>query len=96
MSLRLMLAAVVVGSGVFAAEARAQHVLTDTEAGKLTFDALTAEPVYRPIYRPQYRPIYRQIMAVRRVHRFGSISRRMHASWKAAHVYSVGVHSSRR
>ena len=43
----------------------AQHVVTDTEAGKLTFDALTATP----------RPIYRPIVAFRRSHHGAYISR---------------------
>ena len=43
----------------------AQHVVTDMEAGKLTFDALTATP----------RPIYRPIVAFRHVHRGAYISR---------------------
>lgn len=39
---------------VMAPRASAQHVVTDDEAGKLTFDALTATPrpiVHRVIYR---------------------------------------------
>jgi len=64
--------------------ARAQHVLTDTEAGKLTFGSLIAQP--RPI--PRYIPH----LAVRRVsdehrvpaepraHRPSRVSRLIHAS----------------
>lgn len=62
-----------------AAPAFAQHVVTNVEAGKLTFDALTATP----------RPVYRPIMAVRRLHRSGGISRVVyrrrsgsHSSWR--------------
>ena len=38
--------------------ARAQHVVTEDEASKLTLEALTAapRPVYRPVYRASYRP----------------------------------------
>ena len=35
--------------------AKAQHVVTEAEASKLTLEALTAAP--RPIYRTYYRPI---------------------------------------
>ena len=48
----------VIGSPPLAA--RAQHVVTEDEAGKLTLEALTAapRPVYRPIYHiAYYRPV---------------------------------------
>ena len=77
-SLRAALLTAALGVGVvFAADAPqafAQHVVTDNEAGKLTLDALTAAP----------RPVYRTVMATRRAHRPGYVSRSMHASSKAA------------
>ena len=47
--------------------ARAQHVVTSVEAGKLTLAALTAAP------RPVYRPVYRRVMAVRSLHQAGGV-----------------------
>ena len=60
-----------------ASNAHAQHVVTDTEAGKLTLDALTATP--QPVIRPVFRPVYRRVLALRRVHRPGAIYRSLHA-----------------
>ena len=53
------------------APARAQHLVTDNEAGKLTLDALTATPA--PVYRPVYRALHRPAMAMRRAHRPGYV-----------------------
>jgi hypothetical protein len=55
--------------------ALAQHVVTDVEAGKLTFDALTATP----------RPIYRQIMDYRRIRRSGFVQHSTHTHLVAYH-----------
>ncbi len=41
--------------------ARAQHVVTEAEASKLTLEALTAPP--RPVYRPAYRAYFRDAMS---------------------------------
>ena len=77
MLLRNVIFGAFLGCGVLLAaaapQARAQHLVTDNEAAKLTLDALTATP------RPVYRPIYRQIMATRRAHRPGYIAHQMHA-----------------
>lgn len=51
--------------GVLPNEARAQHVVTEAEASKLTLEALTAEPVYHP----SYRAYTHQVMATRWVRR---------------------------
>lgn len=71
--LRIAVIAAALGCGIFCAlgtsPARAQHIVTDMEAGKLTLDALTATP----------RPIYRQIMDYRRVHHSGYAPRSVHA-----------------
>ncbi len=81
MSLNAAFATIVLGCTLLlgTAPAFAQHVVTDVEAGKLTFDALTATP----------RPVYRPVMAVRRLHRSGGISRVVyrrrtgsHSSWR--------------
>ena len=81
MSLKAAFATVGLGCALLlgAVPALAQHVVTDVEAGKLTFDALTATP----------RPVYRPAMAVRRLHRYGGISRVVyrrrsgsHSSWR--------------
>jgi hypothetical protein len=73
-ALRLFFISAVLGLGLLSSvgttSALAQHVVTDQEAGKLTLDSLTATP----------RPIYRPILAVRRVHRPGYVSRSMHAT----------------
>ena len=48
--------------------ARAQHVVTEEEAAKLTLEALTAappRPVYRPIYRAVYHPAFARYERVR-------------------------------
>ena len=67
MSMQAVLTAAALGCALLltAPAAFAQHVVTDMEAGKLTLDALTATP----------RPVYRPIMAFRRVHHAGNISR---------------------
>ena len=42
-----------------ASGARAQHVVTEAESGKLTLEALTAVPAPpRPVYRAYYRPAF--------------------------------------
>jgi len=66
-SFQAVFAAAALGCAVLMAAppACAQHVVTNTEAGKLTFDALTATP----------RPIYRPIVAFRHIHRGAYISR---------------------
>ncbi|WP_428376720.1 hypothetical protein [Lichenicoccus sp.] len=71
--------------------AAAQHVVTDSEASKLTLDALTAAP--RPVYRSIYRPIYRQAMAMRRLRYAGGISRAIHAT---AYRHHAGIHTGFR
>ena len=81
MSLKAAFATAALGCALLlgSAPAFAQHVVTDVEAGKLTFDALTATP----------RPVYRPIMAVRRMHRSHGFSRAVyrrrtssHSSWR--------------
>lgn len=55
-------------AGGLAKPALAQHVVTDNEAGKLTFDALTATPApvfHRATYRPVSRHFTYQPAAVR-------------------------------
>ncbi len=66
--------------------ARAQHVVTDSEAGKLTLDALTATP----------RPLYRPIMAMRRVHRSSYVSHLTHVSRAQVRHRRIGVRLARR
>ncbi len=62
----------VIGSAPLAA--RAQHVVTEDEAGKLTLEALTAAP--RPVYRPIYRSAYfRQETGPRYQHRAHGLQR---------------------
>ena len=61
MSLRAALLTTLLGLAVLPIQAHAQHVVTDAEASKLTFDSLVAVP----------RPVYRPIAAFRRVHRAG-------------------------
>lgn len=81
MSLQAVLATAALGCALLIAApaAFAQHVVTDVEAGKLTFDALTATP----------RPVYRPVMALRRVHRGSNFSRvayrrriGFHSAWR--------------
>ena len=62
---------------VSAVPAFAQHVVTEDEAAKLTFEALTAPP--RPVYRPVIRASYRYA-----AHRHGSHSRVSRVSYHAA------------
>lgn len=64
----LLVAATAMLAGV---QARAQHVVTEEEAGKLTLEALTAAP--RPVYH-SYRSLTRPAMAMRYAygHRAGS------------------------
>jgi hypothetical protein len=82
-SLRILVAAL--GSLLLAAPAaRAEHVVTDMEAGKLTFDALTATP----------RPIYRPIMATRRLYRAGGHA--SHAYRTISYRRPFRTHLSRR
>ena len=73
--LRIVFISAVLGCGLFCAAgspaARAQHVVTDVEAGKLTLDALTATP----------RPIYRQVAVFRRMHRSNVASRSSHVHY---------------
>ena len=61
-SLRRLTLTAALAIGLAPVAARAQHVVTEAEASKLTLEALTAappRPVYRPIYRAAYyRPIY--------------------------------------
>ena len=59
--------------------ARAQHVVTEQEAGKLTLEALTAAP---PPPRPAYRAYYRPAMSLRTVH--GRVLRTRMAAWHPA------------
>ena len=86
MSLRAALIAALLGCAAVPGQAYAQHVVTDVEAAKLTLDSLTATP----------RPIYRPVVAYRRVHRPGYVTRAMHASSVSASRRRVGVHVSRR
>lgn len=65
--------------------AHAQHVITDSEADKLTLDALTATP----------RPIYRPVMAIRHMHRTGYASHSARVS-RVAYVRRTGVRRTRR
>ena len=58
--------------------AQAQHVVTEQEAGKLTFEALTAPP---PPPRPVYRTYYRPAMSVRYVHGRAVRTRVVAAAW---------------
>ncbi len=84
MSLRSIAICALLGIGVVSGlstfPAKAQHVVTDYEARKLTLDALTAVP--RPVYRPVFRPVVRQAMAMRRIRHAGGVSRAMHASYR--------------
>ncbi len=86
MSLRIALLTALLGCAALPSQAYAQHLVTDSEAAKLTFDSLTAVP----------RPIYRPVVAFRRVHRPGYVSRGMHASTASAYRRRVGVHLARR
>ena len=86
MSLRIALLTALLGCAAVSAQAYAQHLVTDTEAAKLTFDSLTAVP----------RPIYRPVVAFRRVHRPGYVSRAMHGSTASVYRRRIGVHLSRR
>ncbi len=86
MSLRTALLAALLGGAALTSQAYAQHVVTDAEASKLTFDSLTATP----------RPIYRPVVAFRRMHRPGYVSHAMHASGTAVYRRRIGVHVSRR
>ena len=71
------LVAVVLGSP----GARAQHVVTEAEASKLTLEALTAVPAPpRPIYRAYYRPA----MSVRYFRARGERARFVTAAWHPA------------
>ncbi len=72
------------GCAALPLQAHAQHVVTDAEAAKLTLDSLTATP----------RPIYRPVVAFRRVHRPGYVSRASHAG--SASRRRIGVHFARR
>jgi hypothetical protein len=52
-------AAVVLGMGLLTSAAAlstasAQHIVTESEAGKLSFDALTAEPAHAYVQQAQY------------------------------------------
>ena len=89
MGVRNVFAAMAVAGVVFWAAgsppARAQHVVTDIEAGKLTLDALTATP----------RPIYRPIVAFRRMHRGGYVARAAHVHF-VAYRRRMGFRSMRR
>ena len=84
MSLRAALITVLLGCTALPLQAHAQHVVTDAEAAKLTLDSLTATP----------RPIYRPVVAFRRVHRPGYVSRAMHGS--AVSRRRIGLHFARR
>lgn len=56
--------------------AMAQHVVTDNEAGKLTFDALTATPqpiVHRVMWRP-LRSAWSEQIRQRSVHGFHTVA----------------------
>ncbi len=79
---KLAVLAVVSTIGMMPLAARAQHVVTEDEAGKLTLEALTAAP--RPVYRPIYRSAYfRQVSGFR-------YERRTHGWQRPAHVtYAV-------
>nr|WP_321984509.1 hypothetical protein [uncultured Lichenicoccus sp.] len=91
MSLRSVAVCIVLGlailSGPCLRPAAAQHVVTSSEAGKLTLDALTAAP--RPVYRSIYRPIYRQAMAIRRIRYAGGVARAMRAT---AYRHHASIH----
>lgn len=90
MALRTLILTAALGCGLSCtlglAVARAQHVVTDMEAGKLTLDALTATP----------RVIYRPILAVRRVHRVSYVSRTTHLSRSVAFHRHAWSRSTRR
>lgn len=58
-------ALLVAAAAMLSGEARAQHVVTEEEAGKLTLEALTAAPP-RPVFH-SYRSMTRSVMAVRYV-----------------------------
>ena len=91
MSLRRILVAAGFGWAIIvtgALPSRAQHVVTSADAGKLTLDALTAPPA------PLYRPTYHRVLAVRRAHKPGYVSRQMHASSRRHRSHPR--HSSRR
>lgn len=64
--------------------ARAQHVVTEAEASKLTLEALTATP---PPPRPVYRAYYRPAMSVRTVH-----GRAVRGRYIAAAYHPAGRH----
>ena len=68
-------------------QAAAQHVVTNSEASKLTLDSLTAAP------RPVYRPIYRQAMAMRRIRYAGGVERAVRATTYRHHS---GIHTGFR
>ncbi len=48
------LAAGVLGGGAALQAAQAQHVVTEQEAGKLSFDSLTASPARSYVHQAQY------------------------------------------
>ncbi len=55
------------GGAAIVSSASAQHVVTESEAGKLSFDALTAEPAGSYVHEVQY---YRHRYYHRRFHRY--------------------------
>ena len=60
--------------------AKAQHVVTEAESGKLTLEALTAVPAPpRPIYRAYYRPAFSE----RTLHARAREARYVAATWHA-------------
>ncbi len=82
MLLRAAMMTALLGCAALPVQAHAQHLVTDAEAAKLTFDSLTATP----------RPLYRPVVAFRRVHRPGYVSRAMHAPSRRR----VGLRFARR
>lgn len=92
------------GGVALAPAAHAQHVVTDDEAGKLTFDALTATPrpvvrhvAYRPVYHSSYR--IARASASRYVGRSAPLVQTVayrRAGHAAAHAAPASVHRRRR
>lgn len=58
--------------------AQAQHVVTESEAGKLSFDALTAAPAHRYVREAQYYHHRRYLPPPRRHHHYPPPRHRYH------------------
>ena len=66
--------------------ARAQHVVTEAESGKLTLEALTAvPPPPRPVYHAYYRPAWSARTGHARVREARYVAAAWHAKLKRHH-----------